>query len=174
MKITRYPEEFGIYRYKLRVDEIDLVGGDTRGELVFVMLNPATTKEEEDLLAGSHTRRRCIKFAKDRRYGALIEVNLFAYRSCNKSALSKVLRDSKVDPIGPENDQIIRETVKEADMVIVAWGNVGDNPVFRRRADEVTNLLLSMNIRLYCLAKNEDGSPKHPARGSHNNLERWV
>ena len=44
MTITRYPEEFGPYRYSLRIDQLDLVGKDGYSELVFVMFNPATTK----------------------------------------------------------------------------------------------------------------------------------
>ena len=65
MNTTRCPEEFGCYRYKLRVEGIDLSGKENRGEVVFIMFNPATTSEERDLETRSHTRRRCITFAKD-------------------------------------------------------------------------------------------------------------
>ena len=119
---TRCPEEFGCYRYKLRVEGIDLSGKENRGEVVFIMFNPATTSEERDLETGSHTRGRCIKFAKDEGYGTLTEVNLFAYRAPCKTALQKAVTEEKVDAVGPENDRLMRDAVMGADMIVVAWG----------------------------------------------------
>ena len=70
MNITRYPEQFGSYRYRLRVEFTDQDGEFIHGTLVFVMFNPATIREESNLTAGSHTRRRCLKFAKGQGYKA--------------------------------------------------------------------------------------------------------
>ena len=172
MNTTRYPEEFGCYRYKLRVEGIYLSGKEDRGEIVFIMFNPATTSEERDLETGSHTRGRCIKFARDEGYGSLTEVNLFAYRSPDKNALQKAVTEAGVDTVGPENDRLMRDAVMGADMVVVARGNTNDNRLFRERAQRVADFLMSLDKQVYCLGKNSDGSPKHPARGT-NRLQPW-
>ena len=118
--ITRCPEKFGCYRYKLRIEGICLSGKDDRGQVVFVMFNPAITSEERDLKTGSQTRQRCIKFAKDEGYGTLTEVNLFAYRAPDKDALYEAVREG-IDVVGPENERVVRAAVTGADLVVVAW-----------------------------------------------------
>ena len=167
MKIKRHPEKFGNYRYRLRVEFTEQDHEFNRGNLVFVMFNPATVREESDLSAGSHTRRRLIKLARDGRYRAMTELNLFAYRSRNKEELVKAVREQGISAVGPENDQVISEAVQEADKLMVAWGVVGYHPLFAERAGEVAELLKGSGKQLFCLGKNRDGSPKHPARGRH-------
>ena len=135
MNITRYPEDFGPDRYSLRIDHLELAGKDDCGELVFVMFNPATTVEERDLSVGSQTRRRCIRFAKSHGYGSLTEVNLFAFRCRNMPGVLKKHRDNDTDVVGPENDPVISEAAKRADMVVVAWGALYGTPLFRSRAE---------------------------------------
>ena len=136
------------------------------------MFNPATTSEERDLETGSHTRGRCIKFARDEGYGSLTEVNLFAYRSSDKNALQEAVTEAGVDAVGPENDRLMRDAVMDANMVVVAWGNTNDNRLFRERAQRVADFLGSLDKQIHCLGKNIDGSPKHPARGT-NRLQPW-
>ena len=172
MNITRYPEEFGDYRYSLTVDFTDQGDEYNGGNLVFIMLNPATVREESDLTAGSHTRRRLINFARDSRYKTMTEVNLFAYRCRRKEELLKAVSDQGIRVVGPENDQVISEAVHEADKVVVAWGAVADNPLFAQRAYQVAELLKRSGKQLNCLEKNGDGSPKHPARGSFT-VQTW-
>ena len=173
MKITRYPEEFGAYRYRLKVELFDQDERRNKGNLVVVMLNPATTHEERDLeVEGHRTRQRLIKLARDGGYKAMIEVNLFAYRSPNREDLLRVVRGQGSRAVGPENDQVISEAVQEADKVVVAWGAVGDDPMFTERAGQVAELLKSSGKQLYCLEKNKDGSPKHPARGKYA-VQEW-
>ena len=118
MNITRYPERFGDYRYRLSVEFTDQDDEYNGGNLVFIMRNPATVLEESDLTDGSPTRRRLIKFARDGGYKAMTELNLFAYRSCRKEGLSKAVRDQGISPVGPENDRVISEAVQEADRAI--------------------------------------------------------
>ncbi len=172
MKITRYPEEFGSHRYRLTVEftgqEPELNGGN----LVVVLFNPATIRKEDDLLVKSQTRRRLINLAKDGQYRKMTELELFAYRSRKKKDLVSVVEEHGVDPVGPENDQVICETIQEADKLIVAWGKVPDHPVFARRLQEVAALLSQSGKPLYCVGKNKDGSPKHPARGTFN-VQLW-
>ena len=172
VNITRYPEEFGCYRYKLRIEGIDLSGKDDRGEVAFIMFNTATTNEERDLETGSQTRNRCIKVASDEGYGTLTEVNLFAYRAPDRDALYKAVVEEGIDAVGPENDRVLRDAVTNADLLVVAWGNTNGNRRFDERAKKVAELLRSLNKQIYCLGKNSDGSSKHPARGP-NRLQSW-
>ena len=172
MKITRYPEEFGQHRYRLTVDFTDQDGQFNRGNLVVILFNPATIREEDDLLVKSQTRRRLINLARDGKYRTMTELELFAYRSRKKRDLVSAVQERGIDPVGPENDQIISETVREADKLIVAWGKVPKHPIFARRLDEVTALLEQSGKQLYCIGKNIDGSPTHPARVSYV-LQSW-
>ena len=47
-----------------------------------------------------------------------------------------------------------------------------NHPRFTERANEVAELLMGSGKPLYCIGKNRDGSPKHPARGTHV-LQTW-
>ncbi|HDR1569813.1 TPA: DUF1643 domain-containing protein, partial [Pasteurella multocida] len=51
--------------------------------ITFIGLNPSTADESND----DPTIRRCINFAKKWGYGGIYMVNLFAYRSTDKSVI---------------------------------------------------------------------------------------
>ena len=172
MKITRYPDGFGNYRYSLKLEFTGQGDDRDRGSLVVVMFNPATVREDSDLTAGSQTRRRLINFARDGGYRSMTELNLFAYRARNKEELLKAVQDQGVSPVGPESARVISEAVQQADRVVVGWGVVPGNSLFAQRAYQVAELLKRSGKQLYCLEKNGDGSPKHPARGRYT-LQEW-
>ena len=178
MTITRFPQEFGCYRYKLQVEEIGLSGKDNRGEVVFVMRNPATTCEERDLIIEGHrTRKLCVKFAKGEGYGTLTEVNLFAYRAKDEKALFEAFKQG-VDVVGPEeNDQTIREVVTAADKVVVAWGNIDGGRQFRELANEqakkIEEFLRSLDKEVCCLGRNSDESPMQLTARKPWELQPW-
>lgn len=75
MKITRYPDEFMECRYGLMVQFTGQDDARNCGDLVVVMLNPATVIEDSDLAEGSCTRPRLIMFASEHWYGSMTEVN---------------------------------------------------------------------------------------------------
>jgi hypothetical protein len=79
------------------------------------MLNPSTADAEKF----DPTVRRCFGFARDWGFGGLEVVNLFALRSTYPEQLKKVS-----DPVGPENDAVIRRAVKAADLVVASWGYI--------------------------------------------------
>ena len=161
MNTTRCPEEFGCYRYRLRVEGIELSGKEDRGGLVFIMFNPATTSEERDLETGGHTRGRRIKLAKDEGYGSLTEVNLFAYRAPDKRALQRAVTEKKVDPVGPENNRLMYDTVMGAAMVVAARGSTNCNRLFRR--NWFTGALRSTDkADLVCVDPDNSVKPKGP------------
>jgi len=129
------------YRYSLfRIWDED------KSLVLFIGLNPSTADEKED----DPTIRRCINFAKQWDYGGLIMGNLFAYRATQPSDLKQA-----IEPIGKENDKIIVELSKRADITVVAWGNDG---YLHNRDKEVLKLLTNP----MCLKINKSGQPAHP------------
>ena len=173
MKITRNPEGFREYRYSLKVEFSCQHARHNQGNLVVVMLNPATIHEERDLTTKGHqTRQRLIKLARDEEFGMMTEVNLFAYRSPNKKELLGVVRELNLRAAGPENDRVTLEAAQEADRIVVAWGVVANDPLLTERAGRVSELLRSSRKQLHCLEKNKDGSPRNPARGKYA-LQEW-
>lgn len=84
---------------------------------VFIGLNPSTADADLD----DPTIRRCIRFARDWGYGALVMVNLFASRATDPADLP-----AGEMAIGPENDRLAWHETGHAlatgGIVIAAWG----------------------------------------------------
>ncbi len=118
----------------------------------FVMLNPSTADAFDD----DPTIRRCAGFARDWACGALLVLNLFAYRSTNPLVLAKV-----DDPVGPQNDQALRAMLAGpvTGPIVAAWGNHGR---LRNRGQVVTDLLTRAGVQLHCLGVTGAGQPCHP------------
>ena len=74
--------------------------------------------------------------------------------------------------VGPENDRVIPQAVHAADMVVVRWGAVANNPTFAERNDQGTELLRAPGNQLHRTAKNKDGPPRTPGRRGYN-LQQW-
>ena len=119
----------------------------------FLLLNPSTATEVEN----DDTLNKCQSRAIRMNYGQMHVVNLFPYRSTDPAKLLQV------DPLGDESEanQVIIEAVKLSNMTICGWGA---NILAQARALEVIKLLRAHRIekKLYCLARNKDGSPRHP------------
>ncbi|MDS0280056.1 DUF1643 domain-containing protein [Halomicroarcula sp. S1AR25-4] len=130
------------YRYRL-----SRTWDTEKPTIAFVMLNPSTADETED----DPTIRRCLGFAEDWGYGSLLVGNLFAYRTSDPADLRDV-----DDPVGPENDQHLRDICDEADKVIVAWGTDGD------LHDREREFVEKLDVDLYALDTTKDGHPNHP------------
>lgn len=131
----------GKYRYSL-VREWD----KERPKVLFIGLNPSTADEKLD----DPTIRRCINFAKRWGYGGILVGNLFAIRSTEPGLIRK-----DPDPVGPKNDASLLEMVKDAKLVVGAWGNHG---AYLDRSAYVRRLIPDMK----CLARNKTGEPTHP------------
>ena len=137
--------ECGSYRYLLTRNF------DTgRGSCLFVMLNPSTA----DAGTNDPTIRRCANFAKSWGYAELRIVNLFALRSADPRNLEIV-----EDPIGAENDRVLREELQASGSAIAAWGNMG---AIRRRSSAVRKMMSDLKVSGMCLAHNVGGEPVHP------------
>jgi len=131
------------YRYRLgRTWDSD------KPKCIFIMLNPSTATAEKN----DPSVRRCMGFAQREGCGELEVINLFALRSTDPKQL--YLSD---DPIGPENNYYMRLAVKNAKIIVAAWGSHGH---LYRRGEEICRLLEGTD--LLCLGVTKDGHPKHP------------
>ena len=139
----------GVYRYTL--GRRWSAGDD--GTAVFVMLNPSTADASVD----DPTIRRCIGFAKALGCGGLHVVNLYAYRATKPADLW-----SAADPIGPENDEVLRDAFLtaygEGSPVIAAWG-ANAEPL---RAEFVGTVARAAGVSLSALGVTKAGAPRHP------------
>jgi hypothetical protein len=131
--------------------------------VAFVMLNPSTADE----MVADPTVRRCIGFAKREGAGRLVVVNLYALRSTDPAALARA-----DDPIGPDNDEHIRQAARDASLVVAAWGA---HPFAGDRATDVAAMLNGIGRPLYRLGPpTKDGHPRHPLYlPADAPLERW-
>ena len=141
MKRKAVLSDCGKYRYKLFRE-----WNKNKGKVLFIMLNPSTADDKKD----DNTIIRCINFAKDWGYGGLMVGNLFAYRTTYPKELFKI-KDSE----GKENLKCIKEMIKDADLVICAWGNKqGLPPIYLRELSELYYLKLLADRK----------TPGHPLR----------
>lgn len=113
---------------------------------MFIGLNPSTADETED----DPTIKRCIAFARDWGYGGLCMANLFAFRATEPSEMMRA-----ENPVGPENDEWLKNLSSGAGVIIAAWGNSGS---YRGRSKEI----LSTFPKLMCIKLNQSGEPAHP------------
>jgi hypothetical protein len=117
--------------------------------LVAIMLNPSTATGDGD----DPTVRRVVLRAQDMGFGSLVVLNAYAYRATNPRELREI-----ADPVGPENDRCIAEIIKDADAVLVAWGNRG-----APRASEILSILAQVDVPVYRLGHpTRHGNPRHP------------
>jgi hypothetical protein len=127
--------------------------------MVWIMLNPSDADDYID----DPTILACIDFAKRNGCGAILVVNLFAFRSPHP----KVMR-AAADPVGEANDNHIEaalQSVGAGGFVIAAWGTGGAH---LGRDAEVARLIDKHGVELMCFGITKDGHPKHPlARGLH-------
>ncbi len=131
----------GRYRYRLT-----RTWDHSAPPLAWIMLNPSTADAEID----DPTIRRCVKFARREGCGGIEVLNLFALRATNPTELWRVTY-----PIGPDNDQWIREVLHPHHRVVAAWGKRGK---YLGRDCAVLRNLRESGIRVVCLGDK----PTHP------------
>jgi len=137
--------------------------GEGDGAVAFVMLNPSTADGTRD----DPTIRRCVAFARAWGYARLEVVNLFAWRATDPRELGAV-----ADPVGPENDRIMREVLSNVSLIVAAWGAGGRAPgrgrwaardALRLRPNEVLRLITEDLLRdCHALRLTTAGYPSHP------------
>jgi hypothetical protein len=122
------------------------LGGDGK-VFAFIGLNPSTADAKQN----DPTILKCIRLAKGWDATKLLMVNLFAYRSSSPKDLRQV-----ANPVGADNDAWIMRSVKQADIVVAAWGNNGS---YLGRAAEIAERFQG---KLQALRITKQGMPGHP------------
>ena len=117
---------------------------------LFIMLNPSTATEMQNY----PTVERCERRARALGYGAFRVTNIFAFRATDP----RVMRAAS-DPVGPDNDAAILDSLPWADTVLCAWGNHG---LHLDRGAQVTALLRQSGAPLFHLGLTGHGQPRHP------------
>lgn len=135
----------GTYRYRL-----DRGWDAVRPVLAIIMLNPSRADQRRD----DPTIRRCIGLAQHWGYGALTVVNLFAYCTAYPRQLRQV-----ADPVGPENDEYLKQVGQSVQDILLAWGNAGS--LYGRDRAVLARLSVASGT-LCCLGINGTGQPRHP------------
>lgn len=133
---------------------------------LFVMLNPSTATEVQN----DPTVERCERRARALGFGAFRVTNIFAFRATDPRAMRAV-----ADPVGPDNDAAIRESVDwaggPADRIVCAWGTHGAH---LGRGAAVAQLLRESGRDLHHLGLTAAGAPKHPLYiGYAQPLQLW-
>lgn len=121
------------------------------GDLVAIGLNPSTATHE----VNDPTNTRLMRFARERGYGGLVTLNLFAFRATDPRDLRKT-----DEPVGAKNDFYIKERTRKArrgSIIVAAWGNHG---AYRGRSDEALRILDTATC--HCFGLTKSGEPKHP------------
>ena len=116
--------------------------------LCFVGLNPATGDTDGK---PRPTLAKVVGWAKREGCGAVVVVNLFAFRATKPSALFR----AGADIVGPGNDEVIQEHSASSRITLAAWGA---HRLARPRAEEVVPLLRSP----HCVGVTKSGAPAHP------------
>lgn len=118
--------------------------------VLFIMLNPSTATERQN----DPTVERCERRARALGFGAFRVVNIFAYRATDP----RDMRSAR-DPVGPDNDRAILDSLGWADQVICAWGTHGAH---LGRGAQVEHLLRASGQDLFHLGLSKAGHPRHP------------
>lgn len=115
-------------------------------QVMFVGLNPSTA----DATLDDPTIRRCIGFARAWGYTGLVMTNLFAWRDTDPRNML-----AADDPVGPDNDRVLRVAHDKAALTVAAWGAHGTHGGRH-------NVVRALLPHLHYLRLTKDGHPGHP------------
>ncbi|MES1975857.1 MAG: DUF1643 domain-containing protein [Pseudomonadota bacterium] len=151
----------GRYRYVLR-----RLWNVTQPGVCWIMNNPSVADGEVD----DPTVRKCVGFSQRWGKGHLVIVNLFAYVATSPAALVSADRHA-VDVVGAGNNEEIRQAIRDATLVVAAWGASVPAP---RQVQVVTSAAIASYKTLRCLGVTASGAPRHPGRlGYDTPLVDW-
>jgi len=127
----------------------------------FLMLNPSTA----DATSNDPTIERCSRRVLSWGFDGIVVTNLFAWRSTSPTVLKHL-----DDPIGPGNNQAIKEAAAECALVICAWGKDGD--LNNRSSAILPALLRNFPDKVAFLRRCKDGQPEHPLYVPYSELPK--
>lgn len=138
-----------MYRYWLH-----RIWDASKPRVVWCMLNPSIADE----LINDPTVERCQRRAENSepgRFGGVVVVNIFAFRSTDPFVLPDV-----TDPIGPRNDEfILRAATENCGLFMMGYGGHG---LLNGRGKAVTAMVRARGVIPHALHINADGTPQHP------------
>lgn len=132
-----------------------------------LMVNPS----KAGAVANDPTIVKWIGFGRRMGIGRFIIGNKFAHVATDISELR-----TAADPIGPDNDDHIEQIMRDADIHIVAWGQLGKLPAsLRGRWRDVAAIADKVGCRLMCWGTSKDGHPRHPLMLAYDTpLVEWT
>ena len=141
------------YRYELR-----RMWDASKPLLLAICCNPSIAGRLKD----DNTCRLLYSRADRIGCGGLRLLNAFALRSTDPRALAAATKTGR-DPIGPENDALIRAALEEHrdGRLLLAWG--GDATLLGR-GQAVADMAFRIHGRPECLGVTTTGEPRHPLR----------
>lgn len=127
---------------------------------VWLLLNPSKADQIEDDL----TIKKCMEYARRWGCGAIVVVNLYAFRSKDPAKLFTV-----PNPVGPDNEAAVRAAGAIAGApggkVIAGWGGSGAGPHYKAVIAQTLGWLrMESGLAIECLGKTAEGYPRHPSR----------
>lgn len=142
--------ECGTFRLRLDRDVRPLCGGAVAA---LVGVNPSTA----DAVENDQTIRKDLGFGEVLGWSRIIKANKFAYRAKDVRELR-----TAADPVGPENDEYLRQIFAEADILIPCWGPLSKLPKsLRNRWREVAAMMFETGKPVMCFGTAKDGQPRH-------------
>jgi hypothetical protein len=137
-------------KFRLRLErEIDVTGP----VVAIAGVNPSTA----DAIENDQTIRKDIGFGRVNGWSRIIKINKFAFRATDVRALERA-----ADPIGPGNDEAIVAAIKDADIVLFAWGPLAKLPKrLRTRWRFLWEAANDAGKQPVCLGTARDGHPRH-------------
>lgn len=138
-------------------------------EYLPVCANIGFNPSKADEIRNDNTVSKDIEFARRLGYGALLKLNVHAFRSTDPGALFEC-----ADPTGPENTprDLLRYCVdSHASIVIATWGMLADGVVhWQKHLSEIMNIF----PELHCFGRTKSGAPRHTSRIAYSTqLEKF-
>jgi hypothetical protein len=149
MERTAHISECGRYRWWLRRR---WESGDRK--VCWILLNPSTANAEVD----DPTIRRCVGYAKDWGFNAILVLNLFPWRATDPRDLAAAKAAGECVYGGDVGNRSLRRAM-ESTIIVAGWGA---DPIAAERAGWFRIWLESAKLGAWCLGQTQSGAPKHP------------
>ncbi len=153
LSVSAYFSDCGNFRYRM-----DIVDGKSKGykTICVVMQNPSEADTRKADKSVQFLERLIFKTDCDDFEGVskMIIVNQFAFIQ------KKDFKGFK-EHIGVDNDIIIRKSILESDIILIAWGKI--NPYFERK-EAILHIVADSGNKVILETK------KHPSRGFYKDF----
>jgi hypothetical protein len=111
-----------------------------------------------DAIENDHTIRKEIGFAKVNGWRKIIKCNVFTLRATDVTELRRELY-----PIHPDKFFHLEQIAREADVIVVCWGDRKKvPPPLRHNIDTTLAFLLEQGKPVLCFGATAAGDPLHP------------